>query len=56
VLYVGHTPDVAFAESIIHENSLFNVKTGRFEVAKADLHARSLVSFKHATKKRSQRV
>jgi hypothetical protein len=52
VLYVGHTPDVAFAESIIHENSLFVAKSGRFEVAKADLHGRSLVSFRHPTRKR----
>lgn len=52
VLYVGHTPDVAFAESIIHENALFNAKAGRFEVAKNDLFARSLVSFRHPAKKR----
>lgn len=52
VLYVGHTHDVAFAESIIHENSLFNAKAGRFEVAQADLYGRSLVSFRHPTRKR----
>jgi hypothetical protein len=50
VLYVGYVPEVAFAESVIHENSAFNPKTGRFEVSSTVLRERSLVSFRHATK------
>ncbi|AKJ31063.1 RES family NAD+ phosphorylase [Caldimonas brevitalea] len=50
VLYVGHLPEVAFAESCIHENSLFNTDTGRFEVPKAVLTGRSLVNFRHPAK------
>lgn len=50
VLYVGHLPEVAFAESALHENSLFNTATGQFEVSGAALRERSLVSFRHPVK------
>ncbi len=47
VLYAGDSLDVAFAESVIHENGLF--VNGRFEVSKADLDRRQLVTFTHPT-------
>lgn len=47
VLYAGHTPMVAFAESVAHENSMFNARSGCFEVSSATLHGRSLVTFVH---------
>ena len=56
VLYVGHLPEVAFAESSIHENSRFNPGMGRFEVSDADLRSRSLVTFKHPTRTRLSMV
>jgi hypothetical protein len=43
VLYIAENLETAFAESVIHENSLF--RAGRFEVSHGDLHARQAVSF-----------
>lgn len=43
-LYVAEDLETAFAESVIHENSLY--RAGRFEVSHGDLHARQAVSFR----------
>jgi RES domain len=48
VLYVAQDPETAFAESIIHDNSLF--ANGTYQVAKAALLGRSLVGFRHPSK------
>lgn len=50
VCYGATTLETAFAESVLHENALFD--GGRFLVAEADLRARWRVSFVHPKKKR----
>lgn len=47
VLYAAELPEVAFCESVIHENSLF--ERGTFLVARSALAERSLVGFNHPT-------
>jgi hypothetical protein len=47
VLYAGESVEVAFCESVIHENS--NFKNGRFEVASSEIDGRHLVWFTHPT-------
>ena len=50
VCYGATTLETAFAESVTHENALF--EGGRFVVAEADLRARWKVRFAHPKKKR----
>ncbi len=47
VLYLGSSVEVAFCESVIHDNNLF--VNGRFQVSRADLDRRQLVSYTHPT-------
>jgi RES domain len=50
VCYAGDSLATAFAESVIHENALF--EAGGYKVAKADLTGRSTIMFKHPKKAR----
>ena len=50
VCYGATTLETAFAESVLHENALF--EGGRFMAAEADLQARWKVRFGHPKKKR----
>jgi hypothetical protein len=54
VCYAADRLDTAFAESVIHENSLF--LGGRFHVAEAGLKSRWKVYFRHPKRKRLRLV
>lgn len=46
VLYVGDSLETAFAESVIHDNSRFDTKRGKFQVSVSEFN-RSVTRFTH---------